>query len=110
MGAVSDAIQMQKEWSFTRTCPLLTALFRKVHLPGVTQRTSLCWVYIPEEPEIRLLEISAALSSCRIQTSCQKVWEEKALRKRTTVVFACAKLLMRAKMLIGDVNFHWYRI
>ncbi|NXP65724.1 FANCA protein, partial [Chloropsis cyanopogon] len=27
---VSDAIQMQKEWSFTRTSPLLTALFRKL--------------------------------------------------------------------------------
>ncbi|KAL9839722.1 Fanconi anemia group A protein isoform 4-T4 [Geothlypis trichas] len=27
---VSDAIQMQKEWSFTRTSPLLTALYRKL--------------------------------------------------------------------------------
>ncbi|NWI25170.1 FANCA protein, partial [Sula dactylatra] len=27
---VSDAIHMQKEWSFTRTCSLLTALYRKL--------------------------------------------------------------------------------
>lgn len=46
VGAVSDAIQMQKEWSFTRISPLLTALYRKVCLPGVTQRTLLCWAYI----------------------------------------------------------------
>lgn len=58
------------------------------------------------KPEIRLLGISATLSSCSIQTSHQKLWEEDAKRKRTTVVFASAKQLMRAKMLIGDVNFH----
>ncbi|XP_053934652.1 Fanconi anemia group A protein isoform X1 [Cuculus canorus] len=27
---VSDAIHMQREWSFTRTCPLLTTLYRKL--------------------------------------------------------------------------------
>ncbi|KFZ52276.1 Fanconi anemia group A protein, partial [Antrostomus carolinensis] len=30
LGTVSDAIHMQKEWSFTRTCSLLTTLYRKL--------------------------------------------------------------------------------
>uniref|UniRef100_A0A8C3UX59 FANCA protein n=1 Tax=Catharus ustulatus TaxID=91951 RepID=A0A8C3UX59_CATUS len=38
---VSDAIQMQKEWSFTRTCPLLTALFRKL-LVAFSVKESIC--------------------------------------------------------------------
>uniref|UniRef100_A0A8C3Y6K5 FANCA protein n=1 Tax=Catharus ustulatus TaxID=91951 RepID=A0A8C3Y6K5_CATUS len=41
VGMVSDAIQMQKEWSFTRTCPLLTALFRKL-LVAFSVKESIC--------------------------------------------------------------------
>ncbi|NXS89884.1 FANCA protein, partial [Erpornis zantholeuca] len=38
---VSDAIQMQKEWSFTRTSPLLTALYRKL-LVAFGVKESIC--------------------------------------------------------------------
>ncbi|NWX36771.1 FANCA protein, partial [Notiomystis cincta] len=38
---VSDAIQKQKEWSFSRTSPLLTALFRKL-LVAFTVKESIC--------------------------------------------------------------------
>ncbi|NXC06439.1 FANCA protein, partial [Orthonyx spaldingii] len=38
---VSDAIQMQKEWSFTRTSALLTALYRKL-LVAFSVRESIC--------------------------------------------------------------------
>ncbi|NXB77300.1 FANCA protein, partial [Donacobius atricapilla] len=38
---VSDAIQMQKEWSFTRTSPLLTALYRKL-LVAFSVNESIC--------------------------------------------------------------------
>ncbi|NWX54159.1 FANCA protein, partial [Promerops cafer] len=38
---VSDAIQMQKEWSFTRTSPLLTALYRKLLVP-FSVKESIC--------------------------------------------------------------------
>ncbi|XP_030812031.1 Fanconi anemia group A protein isoform X3 [Camarhynchus parvulus] len=38
---VSDAIQMQKEWSFTRTSPLLTALYRKL-LVAFSVKESVC--------------------------------------------------------------------
>ncbi|NXE95106.1 FANCA protein, partial [Menura novaehollandiae] len=38
---VSDAIQMQKEWSFTRTSLLLTALFRKL-LVAFSVKESIC--------------------------------------------------------------------
>ncbi|NWT71426.1 FANCA protein, partial [Prunella himalayana] len=38
---VSDAIQMQKEWSFTRTSPLLTALYRKL-LVAFSVKDSIC--------------------------------------------------------------------
>ncbi|NWV85289.1 FANCA protein, partial [Dasyornis broadbenti] len=38
---VSDAIQMQKEWSFTRTSPLLTALYRKL-LMAFSVKESIC--------------------------------------------------------------------
>ncbi|NWR24963.1 FANCA protein, partial [Emberiza fucata] len=38
---VSDAIQMQKEWSFTRTSPLLTALYRKL-LVAFSVKESMC--------------------------------------------------------------------
>ncbi|NXY38456.1 FANCA protein, partial [Pomatorhinus ruficollis] len=38
---VSDAIQMQKEWSFTRTSPLLTALYRKL-LVAFSVKESIC--------------------------------------------------------------------
>ncbi|NXB90504.1 FANCA protein, partial [Vidua chalybeata] len=38
---VSDAIQMQKEWSFTRTSPLLTALYRKL-LVAFSVQESIC--------------------------------------------------------------------
>lgn len=42
LGTVSDAIHKQREWSFTRTCSLLTTLYRKVGLPGFAKRTLLC--------------------------------------------------------------------
>ncbi|NXL72134.1 FANCA protein, partial [Leptocoma aspasia] len=38
---VSDAIQMQKEWSFTRTSPLLTALYRQL-LVAFSVKESIC--------------------------------------------------------------------
>ncbi|NXP19943.1 FANCA protein, partial [Scytalopus superciliaris] len=38
---VSDAIQMQKEWSFTRTSSLLTALYRKL-LVAFSAKESIC--------------------------------------------------------------------
>ncbi|NXH49584.1 FANCA protein, partial [Dicaeum eximium] len=38
---VSDAIQLQKEWSFTRTSPLLTALYRKL-LVAFSVKESIC--------------------------------------------------------------------
>ncbi|NXD30610.1 FANCA protein, partial [Spelaeornis formosus] len=38
---VSDAIQMQKEWSFARTSPLLTALYRKL-LVAFSVKESIC--------------------------------------------------------------------
>ncbi|OWK56677.1 Fanconi anemia group A protein [Lonchura striata] len=38
---VSDAIQMQKEWSFTRTSPLLTTLYRKL-LVTFSVKESIC--------------------------------------------------------------------
>ncbi|XP_008943335.1 PREDICTED: Fanconi anemia group A protein, partial [Merops nubicus] len=38
---VSDAIRLQKEWSFTRTCPLLTALYRKLFV-ALSVKESIC--------------------------------------------------------------------
>lgn len=35
LSEVSDAIQMQREWSFARTHPLLTSLYRRVSCTGV---------------------------------------------------------------------------
>lgn len=34
---VSDAIQMQREWSFARTHSLLTSLYRRVSCTGVRE-------------------------------------------------------------------------
>uniref|UniRef100_A0A8D0FIP2 FA complementation group A n=1 Tax=Strix occidentalis caurina TaxID=311401 RepID=A0A8D0FIP2_STROC len=38
---VSDAIHMQKEWSFTRTCSLLTTLYRKLFV-ALSAKDSIC--------------------------------------------------------------------
>ncbi|XP_068549947.1 Fanconi anemia group A protein isoform X2 [Anas acuta] len=38
---VSDAIRMQREWSFTRTCSLLTALYRKLFV-AFSAKESIC--------------------------------------------------------------------
>ncbi|PKU38466.1 hypothetical protein llap_11237 [Limosa lapponica baueri] len=38
---VSDAIHMQKEWSFTRTCSLLTTLYRKLFV-AFSAKESIC--------------------------------------------------------------------
>lgn len=44
LAAVSDAIKLQREWSFARTSSLLTMLYRKVGLlPGPSGERSVSW-------------------------------------------------------------------
>ncbi|KAF4789227.1 Fanconi anemia, complementation group A [Turdus rufiventris] len=60
---VSDAIQMQKEWSFTRTCPLLTALFRKLLVP-FSVRESICQLQqVLETHEVNWQHILSCVST-----------------------------------------------
>lgn len=91
-------------FSFWVQCLMPSRCRRSGALPGLLRCSRLCIAkyvclmshrelyYVgfisTEIPEIRLLEISATLSSCRIQTNCQKLWEEEAWRKRTTVFFS----------------------
>ena len=37
LNEVSDAVQMQREWSFARTPPLLSGLYRRVSAQGGVQ-------------------------------------------------------------------------
>ncbi|KAM7040481.1 Fanconi anemia group A protein isoform 3-T3 [Acridotheres tristis] len=60
---VSDAIQMQKEWSFTRTCPLLTALFRKL-LVAFSVKESICQLQqILETHEVNWQHVLSCVST-----------------------------------------------
>uniref|UniRef100_A0A8C5U7D5 FA complementation group A n=1 Tax=Malurus cyaneus samueli TaxID=2593467 RepID=A0A8C5U7D5_9PASS len=60
---VSDAIQMQKEWSFTRTSPLLTALYRKL-LVAFSVKESICQLQqILETHEVNWQHVLSCVST-----------------------------------------------
>ncbi|NXH06331.1 FANCA protein, partial [Loxia leucoptera] len=60
---VSDAIQMQKEWSFTRTSPLLTALYRKL-LVAFSVKESICQLQqVLESHEVNWKHVLSCVST-----------------------------------------------
>ncbi|CAN8187158.1 unnamed protein product [Coccothraustes coccothraustes] len=60
---VSDAIQMQKEWSFTRTSPLLTALYRKL-LVAFSVKESICQLQqVLESHEVNWQHVLSCVST-----------------------------------------------
>ncbi|NXU76158.1 FANCA protein, partial [Oreotrochilus melanogaster] len=67
---VSDAIQMQKEWSFTRTCPLLTTLYQKLFL-AFSAKESICQLQqVLETREVNwhhVLSCVSTLSVCQAE-------------------------------------------
>ncbi|NXI34061.1 FANCA protein, partial [Galbula dea] len=60
---VSDAIRMQKEWSFTRTCSLLTALYRKL-LVAFSAKESICQLQqVLESREVNWQHVLSCVST-----------------------------------------------
>ncbi|NWX24828.1 FANCA protein, partial [Aegotheles bennettii] len=70
---VSDAIHMQKEWSFTRTCPLLTTLYRKL-LVAFSVQESICQLQqVLETHEVNWQHVLSCVSTLAI---CQAEAEQ----------------------------------
>ncbi|NXG24325.1 FANCA protein, partial [Grallaria varia] len=70
---VSDAIQMQKEWSFTRTSSLLTALYRKL-LVAFSAKESIC--QLQQVLETREVNWQHVLSCVSTLVVCQAEAEQ----------------------------------
>ncbi|XP_010006760.1 PREDICTED: Fanconi anemia group A protein [Chaetura pelagica] len=67
---VSDAICMQKEWSFTRTCSLLTTLYRKLFVAFSTKECVCLLQQVLETREVNwqhVLSCVSALAVCRAE-------------------------------------------
>ncbi|NXN26969.1 FANCA protein, partial [Nycticryphes semicollaris] len=70
---VSDAIHMQKEWSFTRTCPLLTTLYRKLFV-AFSAKESICQLQqVLETHEVNWQHVLSCVSTLVI---CQAEAEQ----------------------------------
>nr|XP_013005009.1 Fanconi anemia group A protein isoform X13 [Cavia porcellus] len=67
---VSDAIQRQKEWSFARTHPLLTSLFRRLFVMLSPKEAVSCLQEVLEEQEVnwqRVLSCVSVLVTCFLE-------------------------------------------
>ncbi|KAM8985664.1 Fanconi anemia group A protein [Ara ararauna] len=63
---VSDAIHMQKEWSFTRTCSLLTTLFRKLFV-AFSAKESICQLQqVLETHEVNWQHVLSCVSTLAV--------------------------------------------
>ncbi|XP_064884801.1 Fanconi anemia group A protein isoform X6 [Columba livia] len=60
---VSDAIHMQKEWSFTRTCSLLTTLYRKLFVAFSAKESILQLQQVLETHEVNWQHILSCVST-----------------------------------------------
>ncbi|KGL97508.1 Fanconi anemia group A protein, partial [Charadrius vociferus] len=70
---VSDAIHMQKEWSFTRTCSLLTTLYRKLFV-ALSAKESICQLQqVLETHEVNWQHVLSCVSTLAI---CQAEAEQ----------------------------------
>ncbi|NXE29366.1 FANCA protein, partial [Ardeotis kori] len=70
---VSDAIHMQKEWSFTRTCSLLTTLYRKL-LVAFSAKESICQLQqVLETREVNWQHVLSCVSTLAV---CQAEAEQ----------------------------------
>ncbi|KFP40455.1 Fanconi anemia group A protein, partial [Chlamydotis macqueenii] len=73
LGTVSDAIHMQKEWSFTRTCSLLTTLYRKL-LVALSAKESICQLQqVLETREVNWQHVLSCVSTLAV---CQAEAEQ----------------------------------
>uniref|UniRef100_A0A8C8EFM7 FA complementation group A n=1 Tax=Otus sunia TaxID=257818 RepID=A0A8C8EFM7_9STRI len=70
---VSDAIHMQKEWSFTRTCSLLTTLYRKLFV-AFSAKDSIC--QLQQVLETREVNWQHVLSCVSTLVVCQAEAEQ----------------------------------
>uniref|UniRef100_A0A8C0EGQ0 FA complementation group A n=1 Tax=Bubo bubo TaxID=30461 RepID=A0A8C0EGQ0_BUBBB len=70
---VSDAIHMQKEWSFTRTCSLLTTLYRKLFV-ALSAKDSIC--QLQQVLETREVNWQHVLSCVSTLVVCQAEAEQ----------------------------------
>ncbi|KAK4814447.1 hypothetical protein QYF61_018545 [Mycteria americana] len=70
---VSDAIHMQKEWSFTRTCSLLTTLYRKLFV-AFSAKESIC--QLQQVLETREVNWQHVLSCVSTLVVCQAEAEQ----------------------------------
>ncbi|KAM6177475.1 Fanconi anemia group A protein [Erethizon dorsatum] len=59
---VSDAIQMQREWSFTRTHPLLTSLYRRLFMMLSPEEAVSCLQEVLEEQEVNWQRVLSCVS------------------------------------------------
>ncbi|KFR11065.1 Fanconi anemia group A protein, partial [Opisthocomus hoazin] len=73
LGTVSDAIHMQKEWSFTRTCSLLTTLYRKLFV-AFSVKESIC--QLQQVLETREVNWQHVLSCVSTLVVCQAEAEQ----------------------------------
>ncbi|XP_010021602.1 PREDICTED: Fanconi anemia group A protein-like, partial [Nestor notabilis] len=63
---VSDAIRMQKEWSFTRTCSLLTTLYRKLFV-AFSAKESICQLQqVLETHEVNWQHVLSCVSTLSV--------------------------------------------
>ncbi|NXF53353.1 FANCA protein, partial [Oceanites oceanicus] len=70
---VSDAIHMQKEWSFTRTCSLLTTLYRKLFV-AFSAKESICQLQqVLETREVNWQHVLSCVSTLAV---CQAEAEQ----------------------------------
>ncbi|KAM9374066.1 Fanconi anemia group A protein [Phaethornis superciliosus] len=113
---VSDAIQMQKEWSFTRTCPLLTTLYRKLLL-AFSAKESICQLQqVLETREVNWHHVLSCVSTLAVcQAEAEQLFKDllsqllmKAFENYDMENMVTAFLIARQAALEGPAVFMPY--
>ncbi|XP_030313522.1 Fanconi anemia group A protein [Calypte anna] len=113
---VSDAIQMQKEWSFTRTCPLLTTLYQKLLL-AFSAKESICQLQqVLETREVNWHHVLSCVSTLAVcQAEAEQLFKDllshllmKAFENYDMESMVTAFLIARQAALEGPAVFMPY--
>ncbi|NXU52309.1 FANCA protein, partial [Turnix velox] len=113
---VSDAIQMQKEWSFTRTCPLLTTLYRKLFVVFSAKESIQQLQQVLETHEVNWKHVLSCVSTLVVcQAEAQQLFKDllshllmKAFENYDMESMITAFLIARQAALEGPAVFMPY--
>uniref|UniRef100_A0A672U9M3 FA complementation group A n=1 Tax=Strigops habroptila TaxID=2489341 RepID=A0A672U9M3_STRHB len=113
---VSDAIHMQKEWSFTRTCSLLTTLYRKLFV-AFSAKESICQLQqVLETYEVNWQHVLSCVSTLAVcHAEAEQLFKDllshlliKAFRNYDMESMITAFLIARQAALEGPAVFMPY--